>query len=199
MRECLALARTAAAAGEVPVGALLEHDGRVLAVAHNCSEAQARSTVRYAAVCPVFVLTRCLVWPPQHDPTAHAEMLCVRAASGALRGWHELPRATLYVTLEPCAMCAGALLQARVGALVWGAPNPLLGADGSWVSLLGRTDAAPPARPHAFNPRLAVRRGVLADECGALMRDFFRARRAQQASDDAAPSAADTPAASPLS
>jgi tRNA(adenine34) deaminase len=127
----------------------------------------------------------------------------VRAASGALRGWHELPRATLYVTLEPCAMCAGALLQARVGALVWGAPNPLLGADGSWVSLLGAQpggEAAPPARPHAFNPRLAVRRGVLADECGALMRDFFRARRSQQAAAHAqAPGDAAADAAAPLS
>ena len=119
-------------------------------------------------------------------------MLCVRAASGALRGWHELPRATLYVTLEPCAMCAGALLQARVGALVWGARNPLLGADGSWVSLLGDgglTDDAEGAaaqRPHAFHPRMVVRRGVLADECGQLMRDFFRSRRAEQAAADAA-------------
>ena len=121
----------------------------------------------------------------------------VRAASAALRGWHELPRATLYVTVEPCAMCAGALLQARVGTLVWGAPNPLLGADGSWVSLLGAPHAdasAPPPRPHAFNPRVAVRRGVLADECGGLMRDFFRARRAQQAAQQAPPPG-DAPAA----
>jgi len=98
-------------------------------------------------------------------------------------------------------MCAGALLQARVGALVWGAPSPLLGADGSWVSLLGaapggRAEALIPPRPHAFTPRLAVRRGVLADECGALMRDFFRDRRAQQAAalgDEAAAADATTP------
>jgi tRNA(adenine34) deaminase len=97
-------------------------------------------------------------------------------------------------------MCAGALLQARVGTLVWGAPNTLLGADGSWVRLLGDghaygaaagsdgngDDAAPPLppqaplRPHAFHPHIAVRRGVLADECAGLMRDFFRQRREQQ-------------------
>ena len=117
----------------------------------------------------------------------------MRAGAAALRGWQALPGATLYVTLEPCAMCAGALLQARVGALVWGARNPLLGADGSWVRLLGEggdADAAPAAadayvappapRPHAFTPRLVVRRGVLAAECGQLMRDFFRERRAEQ-------------------
>jgi tRNA(adenine34) deaminase len=125
-------------------------------------------------------------------------MLCVRAASAALRGWHRLPGATLYVTLEPCAMCAGALLQARVGTLVWGAPNTLLGADGSWVRLLGEGHAngavasggsgeggddplqPAPLRPHAFHPRIVVRRGVLADECAGVMRDFFKQRRAQQ-------------------
>ena len=126
----------------------------------------------------------------------------MRAACAALRGWHQLPRATLYVTLEPCAMCAGALLQARVGALVWGAPSPLRGADGSWVSQLGaapggeRAEALIPPRPHAFSPRIAVRRGVLADECGALMKDFFRNRRAQQAAalgDEAAAADATTP------
>ncbi len=103
----------------------------------------------------------------------------MRAASAALGGWQALREATLYVTLEPCAMCAGALLQARVGTLVWGASSTLLGADGSWVSLLG-SDARQRAaglRPHAFNPRLVVRRGVLAEESAALMRDFFRRRR----------------------
>ena len=130
-------------------------------------------------------------------------MLCLRAGASALRGWRELPGATLYVTLEPCAMCAGALLQARVGTLVWGAPNKLLGADGSWVSLLGggeerdRTNmqgdstvcsqpvVASPVRPHAFHPRLAVRRGVLAEPCSELMRDFFRLRREAGGADDA--------------
>ena len=79
-------------------------------------------------------------------------------------------------------MCAGALLQARVGTLVWGARSPLMGADGSWVRLLGEGDAGglagpPPLPAHAFHPRLVVRRGVLASECGAVMRQFFRARR----------------------
>jgi tRNA(adenine34) deaminase len=119
-------------------------------------------------------------------------MLCVRAAAAQLRGWHTLPGATLYVTLEPCAMCAGALLQARVGSLVWGAPNTLLGADGSWVRLLGEGHGAEggaeraDVRPHAFHPRIAVRRGVLATECGDLMRDFFRRRRADTAAARAA-------------
>ena len=75
-------------------------------------------------------------------------------------------------------MCAGALLQSRVGTLVWGAPNALLGADGSWVSLLGRAEAGREcARPHAFHPRVAVRRNVLAEESGLLLRNFFQRRR----------------------
>eukprot|EP00850_Spirogloea_muscicola_P003925 SM000016S01913 [mRNA] locus=s16:529270:530696:+ [translate_table: standard] len=93
------------------------------------------------------------------DPTAHAEMLCIRGAAAVLGAWR-LTDATLYVTLEPCPMCAGALLQARIARLVWGAPNALLGADGSWIR-------CPPL----------VRRGVLSGLCGELMREFFQARR----------------------
>ena len=75
-------------------------------------------------------------------------------------------------------MCAGALLQARVGTLVWGAPNAQLGADGSWVSLLGRAEAGKECvRPHAFHPRVAVRRNVLAEESGVMLRNFFQSRR----------------------
>ena len=151
MREALVLAQQACQAGEVPVGALLVLDGAVLASAHNQCDAQ-------------------------HDPTAHAELLCLRAGCAALGGWQALREATLYVTLEPCAMCAGALLQARVGTVVWGAPNELLGADGSWVSLLSGGEGV---RPHAFSPRVTVRRGVLAEESAGLMRAFFRARRAE--------------------
>eukprot|EP00240_Pyramimonas_obovata_P014884 CAMPEP_0118925458 /NCGR_PEP_ID=MMETSP1169-20130426/3345_1 /TAXON_ID=36882 /ORGANISM="Pyramimonas obovata, Strain CCMP722" /LENGTH=193 /DNA_ID=CAMNT_0006866765 /DNA_START=228 /DNA_END=805 /DNA_ORIENTATION=+ len=95
---------------EVPVGAVIVHDGRVVAEAHNITEQTG-------------------------DPTAHAEMLCIRQAASALGGWRQLREAILYVTLEPCVMCAGALLQARMGTIVYGAPNHLLGGDGSWVSL----------------------------------------------------------------
>lgn len=120
----------------------------------------------------------------QGDPTAHAELLCIRAGAAALGGgWQALGGATLYCTLEPCAMCAGALLQARVGCLVWGAPSPG-GADGSWVRLLGgggEAAAAAPWQPHHTHPRVVVRRGVLAEESGQLLRAFFRRRRAQGA------------------
>jgi len=118
----------------------------------------------------------------QGDPTAHAELLCLRAGAGAVGGWQELREATLYVTLEPCPMCAGALLQSRVGTLVYGAPNTLLGADGSWVQLLrhgGNGGEQGGLRPHAFHPSMRIRRGVLADESATLMRDFFKARRKQ--------------------
>jgi tRNA(adenine34) deaminase len=114
----------------------------------------------------------------QGDPTAHAELLCIRTGAAKL-GWQALREATLYVTLEPCAMCAGALLQSRVGTLVWGAPNPLVGADGSWVSLLGRETTEVRVRPHAFHPSPVVRRGVLASESAALLRAFFSSVRAE--------------------
>ncbi|MCO5576046.1 hypothetical protein L7F22_029853 [Adiantum nelumboides] len=107
MGEALCEARKAAASGEVPVGAVLVSQGRVVARAYNCVE-------------------------KENDPTAHAEMICIRNTARRLGGWRLL-NSILYVTLEPCPMCAGALLQARVGAVVWGAQNSLLGADGSWV------------------------------------------------------------------
>ncbi|PNH09287.1 tRNA-specific adenosine deaminase, chloroplastic [Tetrabaena socialis] len=110
MSLALLQARAAAAAGEVPVGAVLVHGGVVLAAAHNRVE-----TLR--------------------SPLAHAEMLCLASAASRLRAWRLLG-ATLYVTLEPCAMCAGALLQARVSRVVYGARQPRLGADGSWIQLL---------------------------------------------------------------
>jgi tRNA(adenine34) deaminase len=167
MRLALGQAQLASAAGEVPVGAVLVSGaGEVLASAHNLTEGGA-------------------------DPTAHAEMLCLRRAAGAGAGWRLL-ESTLYVTLEPCPRCAGAALQARVGALVYGARNPLLGADGSWVSLLPPQEGAveePPRRPHPFHPDMRVRRGVLEGECGEVMRAFFRRRR-QEARDTAAAAAA---------
>ncbi|KFM26364.1 tRNA(adenine(34)) deaminase, chloroplastic [Auxenochlorella protothecoides] len=129
MRLALDQAHKAASKGEVPIGAVLAAaDGSLLASAHNEVEATG-------------------------DPTAHAEMLCLRRAAGVAPSWR-MPAATLYVTVEPCAMCAGGALAARLAAVVYGARSPLMGADGSWV-----------------------RGGVLADECQRLMVEFFRARR----------------------
>ena len=150
------------------------------------------------------------------DPTAHAEMLCLRRAAlhpmlEPLGGWRGLRECTLYVTLEPCAMCAGAALQSRVGRLVYGARSRLLGAHGGWVSLLpgsysspalggetaraaapaaGGADGPPAAdggrRRHPFTPDVPVAGGVLADECGEMMVRFFRERSRGRANTDAA-------------
>lgn len=168
MREALHEAQKAASIGEVPVGAVLVSQGRIVARAHNRVE-------------------------KENDPTAHAEMICIRSTARHSGGWRLL-NSTLYVTLEPCPMCAGALLQARVGAVVWGARNPLLGADGSWVSLFPRqpsTDtveeqpfsyedngtAQERSLRHPFNPDIRVRGGVLASDCSEIMKAFFRKRR----------------------
>ena len=147
----------------------------------------------------------------EEDPTAHAELKCIREGAKKLGSWQKLAETTLYVTLEPCPMCAGGILNARLGAVVWGAPNPLIGADGSWIDLMGDGGAAGcgaegvceaeagedeaeddknsatrasgfargggPLRPHAFKPSLAVRRRVLKEECGDVMRAFFKSRR----------------------
>ena len=114
MRLALAEAAKAAANQEVPVGAVLVRTatGEVLAAHHNT------------------VLL-------EEDPTAHAELKCIREGARVLGGWRHLAESTLYVTLEPCPMCAGGILNARLGAVVWGAPNPLIGADGSWINLMG--------------------------------------------------------------
>ncbi|CAI5521875.1 unnamed protein product [Closterium sp. Naga37s-1] len=132
MREAVEEAQKAAAEGEVPVGAVMVMDGGALvARAHNLSEASG-------------------------DPTAHAEMLCIRAACTHLAHWRQLQHCTLYVSLEPCPMCAGAILQARVGRLVWGAPNPLLGADGSWIrSLQSTSPCSQPSRRSPLNTPFA--------------------------------------------
>ena len=134
MREALAEAELAAAAGELPVGCVIVRDGTVLARARNACEAR-------------------------RDATAHAELLAIREAS-----------CTLYVTLEPCPMCAGAIVQARVGRLVFGAPNPAQGCAGSLYRI-----PEDPAFPH-FCPSEG---GVLAAECQALLDAFFLARRTQ--------------------
>ena len=145
-REAMALAvdeaRRAGAAGDVPVGAVVVAGGRVVGAAGNQREAAG-------------------------DPTAHAEILALRQAAIALGSWR-LSEATVYVTLEPCPMCAGALVAARVGRLVFGAADPKAGACGSLYNLC--------ADPR-LNHELPVVPGVRADECGELLRDWFAARR----------------------
>ena len=143
MARALALARAAQQRGEVPVGALLlGPGGEVLA---ECGNAPIAS----------------------HDATAHAEIRVLREA-GRVLGNYRLPGTTLYVTLEPCPMCAGALLQARVARLVFGTPDPRTGACGSVIDL---------PRDRRWNHRIDVVGGVLSDECAALLRGFFAARR----------------------
>lgn len=155
MRLALEQAELAAAAGEVPVGAvMIDEEGQILAAAHNRTETDL-------------------------DPTAHAEMLCIRKASVVAGGWRLL-NASLYVTLEPCPMCAGAILQSRVRRVVYGARNPLLGADGSWVDLLrpqSNSSSQQVGRAHPFHAQLAVSTGVLETCCGDIMREFFRVQR----------------------
>lgn len=142
MALALEQARRAREHGDVPIGALVARGGEPLAAAGNERELRA-------------------------DPTAHAEILAIRAAAGALGGWR-LPDTTLYVTLEPCAMCAGAIVLARVPHVVYGAADPKAGAAGSVLDVL--------AEP-ALNHRPTVTSGVLEAECAALLRDFFAARR----------------------
>lgn len=142
MAEALDEARRSEAAGEVPVGAIVVRDGRELARAHNAP----------IATC---------------DPTAHAELVALRAAALAA-GEYRLPGATLYATLEPCPMCIGAALLARVDRLVYAAADPKHGAAGTVVDL-----AAVPA----FNHRIEVVGGVSAEAAAKLLREFFRARR----------------------
>lgn len=142
MREAVALARAAASAGEVPVGAVVVREGRV--IGRGCNA-------------PI----------GNHDPSAHAEMQALRAAATAL-GNYRLPGCVLYVTLEPCAMCVGAMLHARIARLVYGAADPKTGACGSVIDLF----AEPRLNHHA-----SLTAGVMAEECAALLRDFFAARR----------------------
>jgi tRNA(adenine34) deaminase len=143
MREALDEARLALATGDVPVGALvLGADGRVLGRGHNRREAAG-------------------------DPTAHAELLAVREAASALGSWR-LTGCTLVVTLEPCTMCAGALVLARVGRVVYGADDPKAGAVGSLWDVV---------RDRRLNHRPEVVPGVLAEECAEPLRAFFRGHR----------------------
>jgi tRNA(adenine34) deaminase len=142
MRLALREAESALAHDDVPIGAVVVRDGEAIAAAGNEREVR-------------------------QDPTAHAEVLALRAAAERLGGWR-IPDATLYVTLEPCAMCAGAIVLARVPRIVYGAADPKAGAAGSVLDVLGE-----PALNH--NPR--VEAGVLASEAAALLERFFSARR----------------------
>lgn len=142
MRLALDEARAAAAEDEVPVGAVVVAAGRVVGSGHNQREQLA-------------------------DPTAHAEMIAITQAAAALGSWR-LEGCTLYVTLEPCPMCAGAILQARVPQVVWGAADPKAGAVESLYQLFEDT---------RLNHRVAHVGHVLADECGRLLSEFFRGKR----------------------
>jgi len=142
MNAALAQARLAAEGGEVPIGAVMVYQGEIIARAQNC------------------VLR-------QLDPTAHAEIIALRTAAKALSNYR-LAGCTLYVTLEPCAMCAGALIHARIDRLVYGAPDPKAGACGSVLAVLNHPQ---------LNHRMVVEQGIGAEELAELLRGFFRERR----------------------
>jgi tRNA(adenine34) deaminase len=142
MKEALEEARKAFEKDEPPVGAVIARDGKIIARGHNLREGL-------------------------QDPTAHAEMLAIRAAAAELGRWR-LSDCVMYVTLEPCAMCAGAMVLARLNRLVYGADDPKAGAVNSLMNLVsdGR-----------LNHQIELKSGVLAAECGDLLRDFFSSRR----------------------
>jgi tRNA(adenine34) deaminase len=143
MREALALASEGAALGEVPVGAVLVQDGEVIGRGFNC---------------PIST----------HDPSAHAEMVAIRAAALGLRNYR-LPGSTLYVTLEPCSMCAGLIVHSRIARIVYGATEPKAGVVVSRGQFFNQD---------FLNHRVLVEGGLLAEECGAVLSAFFKARRA---------------------
>ena len=149
-------ARAAESSGEVPIGAVIVHQGEIIARGQN-------RVLR------------------DHDPTAHAEIVALRHAGRALENYRLLNDAdvgcTLYVTLEPCAMCAGAILHARITRLVYAAPDPTAGACGSVLSVMNHPQ---------LNHRVEVVSGLLAEECGSLLTNFFRARRTKLPSPDPA-------------
>jgi tRNA(adenine34) deaminase len=144
MRQALTLAARAEAEGEVPVGALVVLNGEIIGEGWNR---------------PIL----------SHDPTAHAEITALRAAASKL-GNYRLNGATLYVTLEPCPMCAGAMVHARVARVVYGAPDPLAGSAGTVFNLLNAA---------ALNHQAEVQGGMLAEECGLRLKAFFQSRRAR--------------------
>jgi len=143
LQAAIAEAREAEASGEVPVGAVLVYNGEIIARGQN-------RVIR------------------DHDPTAHAEIVALRHAARYVENYRLVPGCTLYITLEPCAMCAGAILHARVARLVYGAQDPKAGACGSVLSVMNHP---------ALNHKVEVVSGLLADDCGALLTTFFRSRR----------------------
>ena len=142
MRMAIEQAQLAAQSGEVPVGAVIVKDGQVISKAFNKPIAN-------------------------HDPSAHAEMLALREAA-LYEENYRIPGTTLYVTLEPCAMCSGAMLHARVGRVVYGAQDPKTGAAGSVLDLFSSKQ---------INHQTSVEGGIMGEECGQLLRDFFKGRR----------------------
>jgi tRNA(adenine34) deaminase len=142
MHEAIRLAQRAQEAGEVPVGAIIVHEGHIIARAHNQVE-----TLR--------------------DATAHAEMIAITQAAEALENWR-LEGAEIYVTLEPCAMCAGAMVLSRVARIIYGADDPIAGACGSVFNIVAEK---------RLNHRIPVVKGVLSDRSSEMLRAFFRSRR----------------------
>jgi len=150
MEAAIAEARDAEASGEVPVGAVLVHDGEIIARGQN-------RVIR------------------DHDPTAHAEIVALRHAARYVENYRLVPGCTLYVTLEPCAMCAGAILHSRVARLVYGALDPKAGACGSVLSVMNHPQ---------LNHKVELTSGLLADKCGHMLTSFFRARRTTAATSE---------------
>ena len=146
MRAALREAQASAEADEVPIGCVIVHDGLVVGRGHNQVERL-------------------------QDATAHAEIVAIGAASGTLGTWR-LNECTMYVTLEPCAMCAGAIVLARLGRLVWAAADPKAGACGSVLDVIHEP---------RLNHRVQITSGVLAEECGGLLREFFQRKRREAA------------------
>lgn len=142
MGEALAEADKAARIGEVPIGAVIVYEEKIIARAHNLKETTG-------------------------DPTAHAEILALRTAAQLRQGWR-LSGVTLYTTLEPCPMCAGAMVMARIGRLVYGAKDPKAGSAGTLMNIV---------QDERFNHKVEITSGVLATECGNILKEFFRERR----------------------
>lgn len=145
MQKAILLAENAQEKGEIPVGAVLVHEDKL--IAEGCNH-------------PISA----------HDPCAHAEILALRAGGQYLQNYRLL-NTTLYVTLEPCIMCAGAMIHARIGRLVYGAPDQKTGAAGSVIDVFNHPD---------MNHRILVLGGILADECSAMLSCFFKQRRAEK-------------------